>query len=447
MPRMNACINTSIVATRFAFVVLLASFIYACDSDDDNRQLINLVTIAEQGFTRIEINGDTNTVIETGESTQLSLLAFTDNDLTGTAISPDDVDYSSSDINIAEVDSRDGTVFGRNTDGTAVITANFGNLSTTAEVRVSSAELVSIDIVPLSASNMLDECSATQFTAFGSFEGEAEQRNLSDRVIWTVAQTSAAFSDTGLLRVTAAGMLAVTATRAAGPNGGPEVVQTDTFTVLDNLEAINIVPDAGELRSGSPLQYRAFPVYSDDAENTTEITDNVDWTIEDVATSGSFAQVDNTLPDLGLVTPSRAGDGELNATCPGTSISQSLNISAQGSTEFAELEITAFNAAREAPLTIEFDGDETTEQLVATALFLESQGGLDVTNDAEWSITSGSETIFEIGNREDDDRGLLTIRGTGTVTIMAIFTDEDNDDAIFTSSITVNSEDATFSFP
>lgn len=411
---------------------LLAVSLSACDSNGDAQQLSELVSIAEAGYTSLVINGDT--VIETGSSTQLSLEVFTENLLIGTDISAGRADWSSADTTIAEVDSDTGIVTGGSVDGEVGITARFGNLSATTQVRVSSAELESIVIEVAADSLGLNECSANQFTALGLFQGEAEQRDITDSVVWSVAQPSAAFDEVGLLRVTSADELSVTATRIAFL-GRPEVSQTDTVTVLENLQSINIVPDAGELARGSPLQYRAFPVYQNLPDETSEITDNLDWTLPE-----NFAQVDNTLPDKGLVTASSAGDGVLSAACLGTTVSDSLSIVAAGSGEFASLSISPENMAREFPLTVVFQGEEIIEQLIATALFLDQQGGEDVTDDAEWTIDSTSDSsLFVLGN-SSGDRGELSIRGVGTVTLTATFVDEDNDDVVFTDTVTVTSQ-------
>ena len=419
---------------------LLALSVAACDSDGDARELVNLLAVADEGFTSIVINGDTDTIIETGQSTSLSLTAFTDDGLTGTVISATSADWSSSNDLIAEVDENTGIVFGRDVDGEALITASFANLSATTQVRVSSAQLETIIIQPPAAA--LNECSDNQFTALGVFQGEAEQRDITDTIEWSVTQGNAVFDEvnTGLLRVTSTDALSVTATRAAFLDR-VGVTQTDTVMVLDNLAEINIMPDAGTLTARSSLQYRAFAVYADQPGVNAEITDNVDWSIVDIATSGDFADVDNVLPGRGLVTPSRAGDGVLTANCAGTNISQSVNISAEGSGEFASLRITAENSERDFPLQITWLGEEIEEQLFAEALFRDQDGGVDVTDDGDtdWVITSDPNNVFTIGN-DGGDSGELTINGVGTATIEVTFIDDDNDGAVFMDEVMVVSQ-------
>lgn len=326
---------------------------------------------------------------------------------------------------------------GGSTDGEVEITASFGNLTAIRSVRISSAALVSVEIS--SASSEINECGAMQFTAVGIFAGEEDQpRTLTNIVDWNVSPGSATFIDaeSGLLRVTSGGGLQVTATSSDINGSRADITGTTQVTVLDNLLAIGIVADAGELAVGTPVQYRAFPTYAADAAGLAvdepEITDNVSWSIQDSATSGAFASVDNTLPDRGLVTASRTGDGTLTANCAG--IEQQVNIVAAGSGLLAELEVVPVNPQREFPLTVQFTGDEIIEVFIAQALFADQPGFLDVTAEADWTITAGSGTPFEL----DDE--VLTINGTGTAMITATFTDENNNDVILSDTVQITAE-------
>lgn len=434
---MMASFKTQFAAVRIVFVCVAVLTAIACDSNGDSRQLSNLVRVADAGYTSIEINGDTDTVIELNATQRLSLEAFTDDDPVGTSITT--ALWRSNDDNIATV-SDDGTVTGGSVDGEVEITAAFGNLTTTANVRVSSAELVSIVIETENETDVdaLNSCSATQFVAMGVYEAEAERRRITDKVVWSTSGTSAAFRPTGLLRVTSADQFNVIATRPASP-GKAAVVEPLSVTVLDNLESISIDPDPGELAVRSPLQYRAFPTYRELGEQTVAITDNLDWSLEDVASSGAFAQIDNTLPEKGVVTASRVGDGVITARCTGTGVSQSLNINAVGSGRLIGLQIETLNTAVSFPLSLPFTGDEIQQQLIARALFADQPGGRDVTADSEWTIGTGSDPLFTIGN-DDDDKGLLTINGVGTVNVTARFVDEDNNDAVLSDTVEIEAQ-------
>lgn len=424
---------------RICTIVFAAVVVIACDSNGDAQRLSNLVTIADAGYSGIQISGGENTVVEVGDSIDLTLQAMTqtmiDNNLVGTAVTAES--WSSSDNSIATVSST-GTVTGGATDGEVDITATFGNLVASRTVRVSSALLTEIVIALPEGVTELNECSAVQFTAEGKYAGEEglPNRPLTDRVVWNVAETTAAFHDTGLLRVTRTDDLTVTATMVA-TDRQPEVTSAPSvINVLDNLEVIEIVADAGELSVGSPLQFRAFPLYTGLPDERAEITDNVVWTLTD-SLAGNFATVDNTPPDLGLVTASRAGEGTLAAACSGTDIAQLVDIMSRGSNRIINLEISFLNPQPDFPLTLPFTGSEFTEQLIATAQFSDRIDGLDVTDDAEWSINPSTNTPFSIGNNSNN-KGLLTVTGAGTIEITATFEDENN--TLHTDKVTLTTE-------
>ncbi len=425
--------NKQSFAATFLVAALAALTLVACDSNGDARRLGNLVSVADANYTSLVINtGGESAVIETGEVTQLSLEAFAEGSETGVVIGSGSAAWRSSDSLIAEVDPDTGSVLGGAVDGEVTITATFGNLLATTQVRVSSAQLVSIDIESVDDSFSLNECSSGEYVAWGNYEGEEQRRNITDSVEWEVVPAdgsgiTAAFDEAGVLRVTAAGVLAVSTTRLAFLDK-PEVASAITeVTVADSLEGIEIEADAGELSVASPLQYRGYPVYSNEPDQRPEISDYLSWNI--AATSGRFDAVVN-----GLVTASEAGDGVLTAGCNGTGITESVAISAAGSGLFAGLTITAANADREFPLTVIWQGERITERLTATALYADQDGGEDVTDEANWLINSAPDGIFTLGN-DNDNKGELIIRGRGRVTLTATYTDDN--DVRFPATVTV----------
>ena len=428
-----ARLNKIFATLRIFITGLIVLSIVACDSDGDALLLSNLVEVADGDFTSVEITGDTSTVIEVGGVTNLSLTAFSESNPLGTTV--DTAIWSSSDSGIATVAS-DGTVTGGSTDGEVDITASFGNLTATRSVRISSAALVSVEINEQSAA--INECGAMQFTASGIFEGEEDEpRVLTNLVDWTVSPGTATFVDeeAGLLRVTAGDVLQVTATSVDIDGNSTDIAGTAEVTVLSNLVAIEVEADDGELAVGSPLQYRAFATYEEDASGTAvdevEITDSVTWSILDTALSGPFASVDNVLPGRGLVTASRAGDGELTASCAG--IEQQELITATGSGILASLQIVPLNPERDFPLAVTFTGPEIVEQFFAQALFVDQIGFEDVTDEADWTLEADPGTPFVL-----DDDGTLTINGIGTAMVTATFIDENNNNAILSDTEQVN---------
>ena len=101
-----AGLNKIVAMLRIFIAGLLIVAVVACDSDGDALQLSNLVAIADADFTSVEISGDTDTVIEVGATTSLTLTAFSESNPVGTTV--DTAVWSSSDSSIATV-AIDGT--------------------------------------------------------------------------------------------------------------------------------------------------------------------------------------------------------------------------------------------------------------------------------------------------------------------------------------------------
>ena len=403
--------------TKLIGVLLLGAGLVGCDSNGDTQQLSNLIAVASEGFESIQITGASD-VISTGEVQSLTASAVNDG---GTIVVIEGAVWSSSDNSIATVSSS-GLVTGGSVDGEVVVTASFGNLTTSKAIRISSAPLSAINILfnTVSAATVeVNECSAAQFEAFGIFLGEEDEpRDITDSVSWTVNPVNALFDPVinGLLRTQAGGTLTASATFE-------QITGTQTVEVRDNLAGITITPDAGELTISSALQHRAIAQYSDTEDE--EITDNVVWDVIDDATT-DFAVVDTTLPSLGLVAASRVGAGILSASCAG--VTATLPISSSSGGLIDDLTVEPDESIRV------FTGSEITIFLTATTEF----GGVvveDVTEDTEWTVDAFDPNITV--SNSDGSRGEVTITGPGQVVVTATFTDDDNEIFIDTATITI----------
>jgi len=187
--------------TKLIGVLLLGAGLIGCDSNGDTQQLSNLIAVASEGFESIQITGASD-VISTGEVQSLTASAVNDG---GTIVVIEGAVWSSSDNSIATVSSS-GLVTGGSVDGEVVVTASFGNLTTSKAIRISSAPLSAINILfnTVSAATVeVNECSAAQFEASGIFLGEEDEpRDITDSVSWTVNPVNALFDPVinGLLR-------------------------------------------------------------------------------------------------------------------------------------------------------------------------------------------------------------------------------------------------------
>ena len=233
-------VMSSVLKTVVCSIALM--LLVACDSDGDDQLLSNLVSIADDNLTGLNIQG-TTAVLSIGQTTTLDLSARTD---AGTTVGVSDADWTSSDTSIATV-SNSGVVTAGGVDGDVTITASFGILSTSTVISVSSAPLNSIDILVGNSSDVIieiDACRDLQLSAQGFFQGEeGSPRNISDSVLWSASPATASIDDSepGLLRTTVAGTVTVTATseNLMTVTGSP-VVGTQDFTVADTLTAIRI---------------------------------------------------------------------------------------------------------------------------------------------------------------------------------------------------------------
>jgi len=165
---------------RVAVLVLLSTLLAACDSGDDARTLVGLVS--GERYDSVEISSDLNPIINDavdtsrvivsqGSSTQLSLIV-SESGVQQDVSRAFGTTWTSADASVATVSST-GLVTGV-ADGTVDIFGTFGNLSEKKSITVFSAQAGSIDIksdVDLSVA--LNECSSVPLTAeadFGDFK-------------------------------------------------------------------------------------------------------------------------------------------------------------------------------------------------------------------------------------------------------------------------------------
>jgi len=184
------------------------------------------------------------------------------------------VTWSSSDSNVVSI-TTSGTATGQSA-GSAVITAQLGSVSGTANVIVSTTALQSIAITPLTAS--IPAQVAVQFTATATFTDGSTQ-NLTNSVTWTsskpaIATISDAVGNHGL----AVGATPGSSTMTAAFGG---VVGTATLTVTNaTLTSITVTPSGPTITLGNTQQFTATGHFSD--ATTQNITNQATWTSSDI---------------------------------------------------------------------------------------------------------------------------------------------------------------------
>jgi len=184
------------------------------------------------------------------------------------------VTWSSSAIDIVTI-GPGGQVTGQSA-GSAMITAQLGSVSDTADLVVESSALTSITIAP--ASTSVPSQIATQFTATGTFQDNSVQ-NLTTSVTWTSSPASVAtISDLSSRKGLATGILPGTATITAVFAGA---VGTASLSVSEaTLTSITVSPSSPNISLGSSQRFIATGSFSDGS--TFNLTNQVVWSSSNV---------------------------------------------------------------------------------------------------------------------------------------------------------------------
>jgi len=389
----SADVGTSM---RVAVLVLLSTWLIACDSGDDARTLVGLVS--GERFDSIEISSDLNpivngevdpnrVIVSQGSSTKLNLIA-SDGGMQKDVSGAFGTTWTSADVAVATVSST-GLVTGV-ADGTVEIVGTFGNLSEKKSITVFSAQAGSIS------------------ADFGDFT-----LDVTNTANWRLVSGSEFVSLNGGSLTTLAG------------DGDAELeltysgqTITQSVSVLDNLAAIALSTDNGidsELLAGGAYQFTATGTFNDGT--TDDITENAVWNIQD-SEPADFASLNNSTK--GLIATSSCGTANLVVGCGGQSAIQSLTVS--GSGDFIQNYFARRGQRLDSPYEIIFD-EAKTIQLGAIASFACAQ--VDITEDSEWSIDPADDANFSLDN-DDGSKGELTIRGIGKFTITITHTDDDD---------------------
>jgi trimeric autotransporter adhesin len=282
--------------------------------------------------------------------------------------------------------------------GTTNITAWFGSISGTSTLTVTTATLVSIDIVPTSSQVALG--TAQQFTATGNFNDGTTQ-DMTASVVWTSSNSSVATisnvsPSNGLATSVSAGSTTITAAMGS-------VTKTATLNVKAiTLTSITITPNITTIFLGAPVQFTAIGTFSD--ASTQDLTSQVTWR----SSNKTVATVSNTSGSKGLVTPIKAGSAAISATLAGSSISGSITLTVSSST------LTSIIVTPD-PASIKVG---KKQQFTATGNY---PGGItqDLTQSSSLTWSSSNTAVAKIVNVPKKNKGQATGVSVGTVTITA----------------------------
>ena len=195
--------------------------------------------------------------------------------------------------------------------GTSVITATFGGQSSTANLTVSSATLVSLAISPATA---LLPISGTQaFVATASYS-DGSTRDVSSSTVWSSGASGVGTigASTGLATGVASGTSVITA--AFGGKTNTSLLSVTTAT----LASVAVSPASTTVPVNGTQPYQATATYTD--STTRDVTSQVTW----ASASTSVA----TIASSGLARGVTSGTSSITASLNGKTGTASLNVTA-----------------------------------------------------------------------------------------------------------------------
>jgi trimeric autotransporter adhesin len=310
-----------------------------------------------------------------------------------------EVIWNSTDAGVATVSNATGSNGLATTlvQGTATITATFGNMSGSTLLTVTPATIIAIEVDPFDVS--IPRGSTQQFTAAGILSDDTVI-DLTPEVTWSSSATGVATVSNetgfeGIATTIAPGTATITAAYQ-GLNGSATLTVTPAALV-----SIAITPVTSSIALGTFQQYNAIGTYSDNS--TRDISDSVTWS----STSLSVVVISNTGGETnGLATSTGVGETIIKATS-GSIVSNTATLTVTSAT-LQSITVTPANT------TI---ARKSTQQFTATGIF--SDGSVQVlTMAATWS--SSATTVAVISNASNS-KGLATGVGVGSATITARF--------------------------
>ena len=276
--------------------------------------------------------------------------------------------------------------------GTPTITATLGTIHGDAQLTVTAAELMSIQITPVTPSAPIHYI--VQLTATGTYS-DATTADLTGQVFWdstdsTTVGISNADGSRGLATTFKTGTPTVSATLGT-------ISGTAVFTVsTKSLDSINVEPANPNVALGLTQPFTATGIFSD--ASTLDLTAMVAWT----SATPASATISNAAGSRGLATTHAAGTSLITATFGPVSGASTLTVDPAA---LASITLSPTNPTIAAG---------TTQPFAATGHYSDATTQ-DLTTTATWtSSVTATATI-------DPATGLATAVANGSTTITAMF--------------------------
>jgi uncharacterized protein YjdB len=284
--------------------------------------------------------------------------------------------------------------------GEATITAQFENQSASAEVTVSDAEVVGLQVLPALITLPVGE--PIQVNAYGMYSDNT-QRELTDQVTWTssdpqVVSVSNAFGQQGAAEGMSVGMATLTATYGA-------LSDTSTFEVIDaHVDDILVVPFIAVMTPGFIQQGDAWANYSNGA--TLRVTEDAVWQTSDA----QVVQVSNVPGTKGRIQAVSPGQATIAANFGGAAGTGTIYVSEEELTQLILWPPQLFLAPG------------LSQQIYAVGRF-EDNNPQTQQNLTAWAVWESSDPAVATVDNFPLEPGVITAHAPGPVTITARFGD------------------------
>ncbi|EGQ8927061.1 hypothetical protein DLH98_24465 [Vibrio parahaemolyticus] len=347
-----------------------------------------------------------NAQIPVGLPLQFEAVATLDDGTTVDVTSNPSLSWSSSNNDIATIDSQ-GLLASVST-GQVTITAKGINkdgsiVEDTSDVTVTNAAVSELLVTPKTASVAKGLSQAFKAEAIMS-DGQVIDVTKNSELTWSSSDTAvASINDDGTNKGQALGLAAgTTEIKAQGMVGDTEFSDTAVLTVNEaTIQSFNVSPDATSIPVGLDTALKAEVTLTDGS--VKDVTQDADWT----TTDPTVLDVNNTEGNKGSIhakkTSTSPVDVTASITIAGTEYTDSTAITVTTATVTA-LSVTPETAALPIGLTQEF---------IAQAE-LSDGTSLDVTKNTAVSWTTSDSSIATV------DKGIVTSVAEGNVTITAV---------------------------
>ncbi len=356
------------------------------------------VLVNDAVLSKIEIS-PVNSSLPAGYKQQLQATGIfsnhTSHDLT------EQVTWVSSDAAVAEVDNRllskgEVTAVGK---GSTIISAYFAGQSAVADLTVSDAELMSIDVTPSSSKVVMGL--QQQFEAIALYS-DGSQKVVTDKVEWSSGSSKVTLvgsNKPGLFQANNQGDVLIIA----------KLNNVQSFTSLEitsaTLDSLNLVLEVDKQALGTTQQLIAYGQYSDGS--TVEVTDQVNWG----SSNALVARVSNASGSKGLVTALSTGSVSVTAQLDSMQSSKALEITAA---VLKQLQVSASST----------DAFYINQQRALDAIGTFSDGSTqNLTGQVQW--ISSSDQVVTVSNASESV-GLMTALSAGAASVSASFAGVDS---------------------